>query len=91
MPPRGCAHEGAEIGADMVVSPDGRDLYVGTLGPSHTQYYAGGVETFRITRLGRPVVERRCELELVGHRPRALGGQVGHRAGEAGRVGGVGL
>ncbi|MEA2146957.1 MAG: hypothetical protein QOG59_2544, partial [Solirubrobacteraceae bacterium] len=47
MPPRGCAHEGAEIGADMVVSPDGRDLYVGTLGPSHTQYYAGGVETFR--------------------------------------------
>lgn len=48
MPPRGCGIEGAEIGADMVVSPDGRDLYVGTLGSSHTQYYRGGVETFRI-------------------------------------------
>jgi hypothetical protein len=48
MPPRGCAQAGPEIGADLVVSPDGRDLYVGTLGPSHTQYYAGGLETFRI-------------------------------------------
>ena len=50
MPPRGCARQGAEIGADMVISPDGRDLYVGTLGPSRTRYYQGGVETFAIMR-----------------------------------------
>jgi hypothetical protein len=50
MAPRGCAREGAEVGADLVLSPDGHDLYVGTLGPSHTQYYQGGVETFTVTR-----------------------------------------
>jgi hypothetical protein len=49
-PPRACAIEGAEIGADMAVSPDGRELYVGTLGSSHTQYYRGGIETFTIAR-----------------------------------------
>jgi 6-phosphogluconolactonase (cycloisomerase 2 family) len=48
MPPHGCALEGPEIGADMAVSPDGRDLYVGTLGSSSSQYYRGGVETFAI-------------------------------------------
>ena len=48
MPPPVCARVGPEIGQDMVVSPDGRNLYVGTLGSSNSQFYRGGVEAFAI-------------------------------------------
>jgi hypothetical protein len=52
MPPRQCTRTGPEIGPDMVASPDGRNLYVGTLGngPGNGSYYAGGVEAFSIQR-----------------------------------------
>lgn len=48
MPPPICARSGPEMGEDLIVSPDGRDLYVGTAGFSQSQYYRGGVETFAI-------------------------------------------
>jgi DNA-binding beta-propeller fold protein YncE len=50
MPPARCARAGQQIGQDLTVSPDGRNLYVGTLGGSIGNYYAGGVETFVVQR-----------------------------------------
>jgi hypothetical protein len=50
MPPARCAQTGQDIGIDLAVSPDGRNLYVGTLGDSSSDYYAGGIEAFSITR-----------------------------------------
>jgi len=44
--PRYCAHAGQVIGPDMVVSPDSRNLYVGTVGSGMP--YNGGIETFTI-------------------------------------------
>jgi len=51
MPPARCRRAGQQIGPDMVISPDGRNLYVSTLGGNgNTNHYAGGVEALSVQR-----------------------------------------
>ncbi len=50
MPPPRCGHTRPLLAGAMVASPDGRNLYVATLGDGHGIYYAGGVTGFSIQR-----------------------------------------
>lgn len=47
-PPRHCARAGQRIGYEEAISPDGRSLYVDTVGFTSGLPYHGGIETFSI-------------------------------------------
>jgi hypothetical protein len=47
-PPPQCRRVGQQIAGALVVSPDGRNLYAGTLGNPSGRLYTGGIEGFRI-------------------------------------------
>ncbi|MHB8657218.1 MAG: lactonase family protein [Solirubrobacteraceae bacterium] len=50
MPPARCRRAGQDFGAAVVMAPDGRELYAGTLGGASGNLYAGGIETLSVHR-----------------------------------------